>query len=397
MSQPTDYQIELERTAKDIDELSARSREHPDNPEPVTKLAYRLYHRASLTATFSDFQSAEAAIDANIRQFGPKEDLCLLKATLDAHFHRLAAARRDLNMVPALRGRPEGRSMLADLDFQEGRYEAARTAWEDLIRENRTWDNLARLAHFKGKMGDIDEADRLYLEAEDELTAKEMRSYAWVELQRGVLRLSRGCHEEALAHYRRAEAAYTGHWLTDEHVAEVLAALGRFDEAINLYENVIERAPKPELKQTLGELHVFIGRSDRAEPWFDQALAGYLESADRGDVHYYHHLTDIYADVRENGPEAVKWARMDVELRENYATLAALAWALYRDGQLDAAQQAMDRALSSGVCDAGLFSQAATIESATGQCNRKRPASADGGGDQPALQRLPCASLSIPD
>jgi len=256
--------------------------------------------------------------------------------------------------------------MLADLDFQEGRYEQARRALEDLIRENPSWDNLARLAYYKFKMGDTEDADRLYFEAEDELTAKEMRSYAWVELQRGVLRLTRGCYEEAMAHYRRADAAYTGHWHTDEHIAEVLAAEGLFDEAITLYESVMERAPKPELSQTLGELHVFLGRPEQAQPWFDQALAGYLESVGRGDVHYYHHLTDFYADVREDGAEALKWARMDLAVRENFATQAALAWALYRDRQFDAARDAMDQALASGVCDARLFAQAAMIEQAAG-------------------------------
>jgi len=369
MTPPTDYQVELERTGTDIADLKDRLKACPTDPEKVTRLAYRLYHRASLTANFPDFEAAEAAIDDGIRQFGPKEDLCLLKATLDFRFHRLALVKRDLDMVPALRGRPEGRSMLADLDFQEGRYEQARTAYEDLIRENRTWDNLARLAYYKFKMGDAEDADRLYVEAEDELTAKEMRSYAWVELQRGVLRLTRGCYEDAMAHYRRADVAYTGHWHTDEHIAEALAAQGRFDEAIALYESVIDRAPRPEVRQTLGELYVFIGRPDHAQPWFDQALAGYLESAGRGDVHYYHHLTDFYADVREDGAEALKWARMDLELRDNFATQAALAWALYRDGQLDAARDAMDQALSSGVCDAELFSQAAAIERAAGRAS----------------------------
>lgn len=366
MSQRTDYQIELEGTGKDIAGLRDRLRACPSDPEKVTRLAYRLYHRASLTAHSADFEAAEAAIDDGIRQFGPQEDLCLLKATLDFRFHRLPAVKRDLDMVPALRSRPEGRSMLADLDFQEGRYAQARTGLEDLIREDRSWDNLVRLAYYMFKMGGAEDADRLYVEAEDELTAKEMRSYAWVELQRGVLRLTRGCYEDALAHYGRAGAAYTGHWQTDEHMAGILAAQGRFDEAKALYESVIERAPRPELRQTLGELYVFLGRPDCAQPWFDQALAEYLESARRGDVHYYHHLTDFYADVREDGAEALKWARMDLALRENFATQAALAWALYRDRQFDAARDAMEQALSSGIRDARLFAQAAEIERAAG-------------------------------
>lgn len=64
--------------------------------------------------------------------------------------HRLPGVKRDLEMVPGLTDCPSGK------------------AWN-------------------AKMGDRSGADQLYLEAEDEITVKEMRSYAWVELQRGVL------------------------------------------------------------------------------------------------------------------------------------------------------------------------------------------------------------------
>src|SRR4029453_11742096 len=101
--------------------------------------------------------------------------------------------------------------------------------------------------------------------------------------------------------------------------------------------------------------------------WYERALAGYLESAGRGEVHYYHHLADFYADVREDGREAVKWARKDIELRENFSTQAALAWASYRCGRFADAVEVIDRALSSGVKDAHLFAQAATIYRAAGR------------------------------
>jgi hypothetical protein len=44
------------------------------------------------------------------------------------------------------------------------------------IEVERLWSGLARLAYFCGKIGNHEDADRLYREAEDELTAKEMRS-----------------------------------------------------------------------------------------------------------------------------------------------------------------------------------------------------------------------------
>ena len=42
-------------------------------------------------------------------------------------------------------------------------------------------------------------AERLYVEAQEGLTAKEMRSYAWLELQRGLLDLDAGRHAERSA------------------------------------------------------------------------------------------------------------------------------------------------------------------------------------------------------
>jgi len=364
---PTDYAAELKRTEEDIASLEASLATEPRDLEKQTRLVYRLYHRATLTENSDAFQSTARAIAAAISQFGPQEDLCLLKANLDFRFHRLQEAAQDLRMAPKLSGRFEAKSLQADLDFQLGRYEAARVTYATLIEEERTWDNLARLAHLQGKMGNLEGADRLYVEAEDELTAKEMRSFAWVELQRGVLDIGRGRYEEATAHYQRAGRAYSGYALVQEHMAEVLAATGHCDDAVALYKQVIGRTPKPELMQTLGELYAFMDEPQQAAPWLDRAHAAYLESAGRGEVHYYHHLTDFYADVRQDGAAAMKWARKDVELRENFSTQAALGWALYREGELEEALLWINRALSSGVASAELFHQAAAIHKSAGR------------------------------
>ena len=367
VTQLAGYTEELARAEIDIAELESRRQRYPGDLEKRVRLAYRLFHRASLTGSMAQFEAVEAAILETIREFGPKEDLCLLKANLDFRFHRLAEVRRDLQMCPLLAGRLEGRVLLADLDFQEGRYEAARLGFERLIEEDRTWDNLARLAHWKSKLGDIAEADQLYEEAEDNLTAKQMRSYAWLKLQRGVLAFTHGRYADAWMHYRRADEAYPSHWHTDEHFAELLAAEGRFEEAEALFQKVIACAPKPELQQALGELYLFTGRPQKAQPWLDSALATYLESVRRGGVHYFHHLADFYADARDEPSEAVRWARKDVEMRSNFSTQAAMAWALYRDGQLSEALEYVRLALSSGVRDAGIFSSAATLFEAAGE------------------------------
>ena len=110
-----------------------------------------------------------------------------------------------------------------------------------------------------------------------------------------------------------------------------------------------------------------MGKADQARPWHERAVAAYLESARRGVVLYYHHLAVFYADVRQNGAEAVKWAHKDVELRPNFVTQEGLAWALYRNGQFAAALDTMEMVLSSGVRDAHIFFHAAMICLAAGR------------------------------
>jgi len=361
MKELTDFEAELARIDAQIDELGPAALADPLDPERATLYVYRLYQRGSLTGDPRRLEAAGRAVDEIIGRVPNPSDLYYLKANLAFKVHRLDEVRRCLADSQPLRESRQGRSLAADLAFQEGRYQEAREAYRALVREQGEWDDIARVAHMEFKLGDADAADRLFAEAADELTAKQMRHYAWVELQRGVLDLKRGREEEAGAHYDRAARAYSGYWMVDEHRAELLGAAGEYDRAAALYESVIERAPRPEFMQALGELYDAAGDHTAAAAWHERAHAAYLESAARGEVMYYHHLVDFYADVRRDGAEAVRWAEKDLALRENFATQAALAWALHRAGRHEEARRWIERSLASGARDAHLFRQAAAI------------------------------------
>jgi hypothetical protein len=363
----SDYDAELRRTDHDIAELEDGVRSVAADAGQLTRLAYRHHHRATLTGDPADLRVTEAGVEDALARVGPWPDLCILKAHLDLGLHRLADVRRDLAMCPGLADSSEAMVLRADLDLQEGADERARLGYERAIARSRTWDRLARLAHLAASGGDVDRADRLYAEAEDEITAKEMRSFAWVRLQRGRLALVHGRYDDAWRHYRLAGRAYSGYWLAHAHTAELLGAQGEFDEAALLYEAVAARVPRPELWNALGDLYAFMGEPARAHPWHERALTGYLESVGRGDVHYFHHLTSFYADVRQDGAEATRWAREDLRLRRGCSTQAALAWAMYREGRLADAVDMMATALSWGVQDAQLLARAAAVHLAAGQ------------------------------
>lgn len=362
----TDFARELARIDDKIAALGEGALVRPTDTARVTACVDGHYRRALLTGDLAALEDVEPRIDAGIALVPHPGDLWLLKARLAFHLHRFADAARILATVVPARASIEGRTLLADLDVQHGRLSAAEARYAAVIVQARPWAALAGLAWLRLKLGDAVQADRLYAEAGDELTAKEMRAFAWVELQRGVLDLAHGRHAEAETHYARAARAYSGWWLVDEHRAELLAAQGDLAGAAALYETVVAAVPRPELHQALGQLYALMERPGRARSQFVQARAGYLASVRRGGVHSLHHLADFYAEAMIDGAKALEWARRDLALRETFSTQAALAWALLRDGQAAEAAAWMDRALASGVKDAHLCAQAAAVFEAAG-------------------------------
>lgn len=362
----TGYKAELQQIEAAVASLGEKPFAPPVDPGLVSQYVYRLYQRASLAGDFAQLGAVENAIDRALSLLNYPGDLYLLRANIAFKLHRLAEAEAALIAIPNVRDSQEGQLLLADLAFQRGRYREAEAQYRAALETERSWGALARLAYFCGKMGDAVGADRLYCDAADELTAKEMRSYAWIEVQRGFLAFTHGAYPEAWSHYERAEAAYPGYWLVREYCAELLGAEGRHREAIEIIEGISCLDGRPDLQQAIGELCAISGQTDRAAYWQQKALAGYLQSAERGEVHFLHHLADYAADVAKDGAEAVAWARADLQLRENFSTQSALAWAHNRNREFDEARAWIDRALGSGAVEAHLFLRAARIYAASG-------------------------------
>ena len=378
---PAGYAADMRRIEKEIAALSGA-----DDPERVTRRLYCLYQKASIAGDPAGLTDVIHATDDAITTLANPGDFYLLNANAAFKLHKLADVASALRAVPSVYHSDEGRLIRADLDFQHGHYRAAENGYLDALQRERSWGALARLAYFRGKMGDTAAADSLYEEAEGHLTAKEMRAYAWLEVQRGFLDFARGRSVEARLHYRRADTAYPGYWLVDEHIAEVLGSEGNYEEAAEILERVVSTIDRPDLDQAIGELYELAGHSGPALFWNERALTAYLQSAERGEVHYYHHLVDYYTDVTEDGAEAVKWASQDLKLRKNFATHAALAWSLYRAGRFSDAVGWIDRALASGVADALLDFRAGEIYSAVGNEVKARNLR------QRALQRNPAVA-----
>jgi tetratricopeptide (TPR) repeat protein len=344
-----------------LDELERLEVALGDDASGAAAGVFHRYQHATLTGNREHLARAEARLHELTQSIGPRSDLCLLQAHIDLTLHRFDAARQVLERCPELAESSFGHALAGDLELQSGNFAAASTSYEAALAEDPGWDNLARLAHLHAVLGNAAKADELYVQAEDELTAKQMRAFAWLELQRGQLAFRRGelgCAEER---YERANRAYSGYWLVDDCRAELLAANARWQAARSLYEEVVARVDRPELWHALGDVTAAGGDPRRAQTYHERALAGYTRSVRQGDQHYVHHLAHFYLDVCHDVGEALRYAHRDVELRRNPWTMSLLAWSTYMAGRPAEALDLVSDASASGIVEAELFRQWATI------------------------------------
>ncbi len=370
----TDYQADLRRIEDDIQTVLIAQAFAPTGLSPeagnISRLYFRRFQLASLTGDIPSLIPLDAALDAAIATSSQPADLWLLKAHIALRRHRFPEAEAALQADPSFVTSPHARLLRSDIEFQHGHYAVARATIEAVIADELAWDALARLAYLTGIMGDIGTADTLYLAAEDELTAKQMQTYAWLELQRGTLHFQRGDYASARRHYNRANATYSGYWLTTERLAELDGAQGRFTKAIPAYLQLQASAPRTEWAHALADLYTLAGDLSSAHLWQQLAYAQYCETVAAGEVYHLHYLVDLCCELAGHADEAITCARQDLALRNNYMTQGDLAWALYRSGNLTEVLPLIDTAIASHAVSSRLYFQAACIYAATGHADR---------------------------
>jgi tetratricopeptide (TPR) repeat protein len=197
---------------------------------------------------------------------------------------------------------------------------------------------------------------------------------AWGLVRLGELRFRTGDWAAADHWYSRAVELNGDDPDAVDHKAELHAARGEYEPALKLLKAALALSPRPEFHHNLGEVYAATGDRPRALAAHRRALAAYLEAAEAGHAHYYHHLAGLYCDVdalRDAG-KAEQWARKDLQLRRTSATLDALAWALYHAGDYADAAAAMDEALRDKTADAHVLYHASLIYSRAGDPEKGR-------------------------
>ncbi|TMB57837.1 MAG: tetratricopeptide repeat protein [Chloroflexi bacterium] len=259
-----------------------------------------------------------------------------------------------------------------DALLETGQVDAARQRYatlEQLVPSPAVWSRLGRLAFLTG---DPQSAIRLVSEAvSGAIEEGYPDAIAFYRFQLGELCRQIGQVDRASDNYEAALTALPDYVPATVGLARTREAQGRRAEAITILERAVARLPQPETVAMLGDLYSLDGNQDKAEQEY-ALVDGIAQLARATGSVYDRQLTIFDADHDRDLPGAVARAREELAVRGDVYGYDALAWALYKSGDIAGAAAAARQALSLGTPDPRIAFHAGVIAAAQGETDAAR-------------------------
>ncbi len=263
--------------------------------------------------------------------------------------------------------------VLGDALLESGQYPEAQAAYAYMMELDESLYSYGRRAGLKSALGEVDGAiaDLERAIAIGKATRQPAESIAWTEWQLGAEYLAQGNLSAAETNFRRSLASYPNYYRALAGMAQVRAAQRNYDEAIALYRSALAILPMPEYAAALGEVFERIGQQEQARQQY--ALVEYIGKLNQlNQTLYNRELAYFYADRDIKATEGLEFARRELDYRRDVYAYDVLAWNLYRNGMMDEARDAIEKALRLGTKDAKLFYHAGIIYRRLGDLPKAR-------------------------
>jgi tetratricopeptide (TPR) repeat protein len=257
--------------------------------------------------------------------------------------------------------------VIGDAQVELGRYDDAVKTVQAMVDLRPDLGSYSRVSYIRELLGDRDGA---VAAMEQAATAGSgyTENVAWANVQLGNLSFDGGEIDNAAHDYAAALAAVPDYAPALAGQARVAAARGNLDTAAALYDRAVHALPLPEFVIGYGDVLSAAGRQDEANA--QNALVTAIQqihAANGVDTDLELALFTADHGRPEDLPQAVEQARAQVAVRPSIVAWDALAWTLYRSGDLDGAAGASEEALRLGTQNALMQFHAGMIAAARGE------------------------------
>jgi tetratricopeptide (TPR) repeat protein len=254
---------------------------------------------------------------------------------------------------------------IGDSLIELGRYDEAFATFDRLAELKPGVASYSRTSYALELLGRIGPAIAA-MELAADASGGQGGSAAFARVQLGKLHFSAGRLDAAAREYRAALRAVPGYVQALDGLAHVAAARGRFDRAIRLEQQAVERNPLPQYVGALGDIYGAAGKPQLAREQYE--LVGAIDklyAANGVDTDLELALFNVDHGLRLR--ESLARARQARSERPSIEADGVLAWALARNGRCDEALRYSKRALRLGTLDASKFFHRGMIERCLGR------------------------------
>ncbi len=322
--------------AGSIEQLQAAVAARPGDAEVAASLGLAYLQRGRESSDPAWYAKAEALLD-RARRLDPQSlDTLLGLGSLALSRHAFEDALRLGREALALSGgfAPSALAIIGDAQVELGRYDEAFATIDALGAARPSLVAYARQSYAAELQGDLGGAIEL-MEMAVRAGAGGGEGTQWTRVQLASLLVRAGRLDDAEQQLQQALAALPTFARAEAGLGAVAVARGDLAGAATWYERAATHLPLPEVLVALGDVQAALGRKDAARASYALVEAQHrLFRAAGGDADLE---LAVFAADHGDVEEALRLARSAAAARPSVHAHDALAWALYRRGDCDAA------------------------------------------------------------
>jgi tetratricopeptide (TPR) repeat protein len=273
--------------------------------------------RGQILGRIADYERA-AALAEQLVHAAPGDGLAFLaRARTRATFHRFAEALADLDTAEQLGSERVSLNAERAAIFQAlGRYDEAFTLRENAAEHRPDFATLGALAGLQAERGQVAEAESLFNEGRRRYQGVSPFPVALLDFQRGLMWLEQDDLDAAQVWFDAARRRVPAYVPALGHLAEVEAALSKYEAAISRLRPLAVSSDDPEYAGLLADLLSKTGQAHEAGQWRSKAAARYDQLMKCYPAAFADHAAEFWLTAGADPQKALQLARQNLEIRQ---------------------------------------------------------------------------------
>ncbi len=309
-----------------------RARQNPSDNDAYSRLglAYLIKSRETNDPTF--YSQAEAAFKKALALKSDDYNALAGTGSLELSRHRFSDALEWGKKAQAVRPNTSfAYGVMGDAYNELGRYDEAVDTIQKMVDLRPDQTSYSRVSYARELHGDVPGAIEAMQQASSS-GAPATETTAWCRVQLGNLYFNSNNLEEAERTYSQALADYPNYIHGLAALAQLRWAQGKTNEALKLYNQVVNDIPLPQYVTALGDLYASMGDSANAKKQYELVMFVY-KTQENGGVDVGIDKAVFMADHNIDLAATLAPAESATKTRRDVHTLDSYAWVLYRSGR----------------------------------------------------------------